>query len=492
MPTADWSMIGPVLAVLAAALGMVALDLFPRRPWHRSAVEWTAYLGLIAAIALLHGAGEPRVGFGGALIADPLSRFMSLAILLATALAVPASLPAIAARGLLMAEYLALLLLSAAGMMLLVMSHDLITMFLSVEVLSLALYVLCGIARKDARSNESAMKYFVLGAFATGFLLYGMALVYGAAGTVFLSGMSDGIGGTEGSVLAVAGVSLIVAGFAFKLGAAPFHMWVPDVYEGAPTPVTAFMSVAVKAAGLGALARLLVGGMALQADAWGPLAVFLAALTMVVGNLGALTQASVKRMLAYSSIAHSGYALIGVASAASPEATYAVAGISAALFYAAAYLVMTLGAFVFLMFAGRPGQEAETYDHLAGLARRRPWAAALMTVLMVSLAGIPPTAGFIGKFVLFKAAVEAGQVGLAVIGVITSAVGVYYYLRVVVVMYMHEPEEVPGRKVEPEAPPFDPNLGWVVAIGAALTLLLGVYPTIFLNFSRAAASTLLP
>jgi NADH-quinone oxidoreductase subunit N len=368
-------------------------------------------------------------------------------------------------------------------------------MFLSVEILSLALYVLCGITRTDPRSNESAMKYFVLGSFASGFLLYGMALIYGATGTVFLEGMAAKLG-TATSATALAGVGLLVAGFAFKVGAAPFHMWVPDVYEGAPTPVTAFMSVAVKAAGFGALVRILLGGLPAQAEEWGPLVGALAALTMIVGNLGALTQTSVKRMLAYSSVAHTGYALIGLAAAGAPAGRGAPEGPAAALFYVGVYTVMTLGAFLFLMFAGRPatpaspGRDAETYDDLNGLARRRPWAAAFMTILMVSLAGVPPTAGFFGKFTLFKSAVDADCAGLAVLGVIMSVVSAAYYLRVVVAMYMkdapHETEEEAAAEPKP-----DPSAGLAVGVSAFLTLAFGLAPGWILETARAAADFLL-
>jgi NADH-quinone oxidoreductase subunit N len=484
MSGAEWSMAAPVLALLGAALAVVTYDLFAPPAWGRGAIEALTYLGLIAAIPLLFLRGS-GVGFGGAIIADDLSRFISLAVVVATVLTAVVSWDSLGAKRAPMAEFAALLLTAAAGMMLLVMSYDLITMFLSVEILSLALYVLCGITRADGRSNESAMKYFILGAFATGFLLYGMALIYGSAGTVFFEAMGAKLHMAP-PALVLAGLGLLVAGFAFKIGAAPFHMWVPDVYEGAPTPVTAFMSVAVKAAGFGALVRLVLDGMPGQSAAWLPLVWGLAALTMIVGNLGALTQTSVKRMLAYSSIAHTGYALIGLA-AAQPGLPD---GPAASIFYTAVYTVMTLGAFVFLMFAGRPGREAETYDDLAGLGRRRPWAAAFMTVLMVSLAGIPPTAGFFGKFMLFKASVDAGQVGLAILGVVTSVVSVAYYLRVVVAMYMKEGphgEEASGEG----APAYDATTGLAVGVSALLTLALGLFPGWALDFSRSAVERLL-
>jgi NADH-quinone oxidoreductase subunit N len=495
MTAVEWGAAAPVLALLGAAFACVACDLFFPRSRERGAPELITYAGLVAAMLFSWGL-QGGVAFGGSLVADGLARFVTMAVLVATMLAAVASADALSARRILLPEYFALLLSAAAGMILLAMSQDLITMFLSVEILSLALYVLCGITRQDPRSNESAMKYFVLGSFATGFLLYGMTLIYAASGSVFLETMALRLPGISTS-LTLAGIGLLIAGFAFKIGAAPFHMWVPDVYEGAPTPVTAFMSVAVKTAAIGALVRLLVAGLPGQEEGWGPLIGGIAALTMIVGNLGALAQRSVKRMLAWSSVAHSGYALIGLAVAAGPaDGRIAGEGPAAALFYAAAYTVMTIGAFLFLMFAGRaptavsPGREAETYDDLNGLARRRPWSAALMTLLMVSLAGIPPTAGFFGKFTLFRAAVNEGYGLLAVLAVLTSVVSAVYYLRVVVSMYMKEPPASPERAEETADRP-DLSAGLAVAVSAVLTLYLGLMPGPVLEWARSAVDSLL-
>jgi len=495
MTAGDWGAAAPILALLGAAFLAVACDLFYPRSRERGATELIVYGGLIAAM-ILSWTLKGGVAFNGALVADNLSRFVTMAVLVATMLAAIASADALGARRVLLPEFYALLLSAAAGMILLAMSHDLITMFLSVEILSLALYVLCGITRTDPRANESAMKYFVLGAFATGFLLYGMTLLYGASGSVFLEGMALKLAGPP-SGMVLAGIGLLLAGFAFKIGAAPFHMWVPDVYEGAPTPVTAFMSVAVKTAALGALARLLVSGLPGQEEGWGPLIGGIAALTMIVGNLGALAQKSVKRMLAWSSVAHAGYALIGLAVAAggSDGRIASADGPAATLFYAAAYTVMTLGAFLFLMFAGKgptaasPGREAETFDDLNGLAQRRPWAAAMMTALVVSLAGIPPTAGFFGKFMLFRAAVEADQAILAILAVVTTVISAGYYLRVIVAMYM---KDAPSG-VDSEEGPGKPDLsaGLAVAVSAALTIYLGLMPGSVLDWAREAITALL-
>ncbi len=485
----------PVLAVLGAAVAALGIGISSSRRGVRDAVEWAAYFGLLGAILLVHFAApaDSATAFNGALVGDKLSRFVSLAILIAAALTVLVSIDPVAARGVLVPEYVALLLTCTAGLLLLVMAGDLITLFLAVEILSIALYVLCGICREDPRSNEAGMKYFVLGAFATGFLLYGMALLYGATGTVQLDQLGARLAAGDLKPLGLAGIVLLVVGFAFKIGAAPFHMWVPDVYEGAPTAVTGFMSVAVKAAGVGALARILVSGLPNSSGVWSDILWVLAALTVVVGNLGALTQVSVKRMLAYSSIAHTGYALIGFAVFPGSPGDPAADGPAAAIFYTFAYTVMTVGAFMFLGYAGRPAsgdkpaREAETFDDLAGLARRRPVAAALMTVFMISLAGLPPTAGFFGKFLLLKSAVDAGHLSLAILVIVTSLVSVAYYLRVVVAMYMKEPPE--GQAAEaPERPDF--NVGMAVVIAAVLTLALGLYPVYYLNFSRQAVEML--
>lgn len=497
MTRAELILGSPVLTVLAAAALALTVGVAFRRNWTRDAVEWIAYLGVIGAIVLVHygGSVESVTGFQGTITADRLSRFISLAVLIATALTVLVAIDPLAAKGVPIPEFVALLLTSAAGMLILVMAADLITAFLGIEILSIALYVLCGITRTDPRSNESAMKYFVLGAFATGFLLYGMALLYASTGTVYFASMR-----LPPEPITIAGICLLVAGFAFKIGAFPFHMWVPDVYEGAPTAVTGFMSVAVKAAAFGAMARIFMTALGTAAVDWSHLMAGLAVMTLVVGNLGALTQKSVKRMLAYSSIAHTGYALLGLAVAVPAGGDRMISpGPAASIFYVFVYTLMTIGAFIFLIYAGRPatggqpGKEAETLDDLAGLAKRRPWAAAFMTVFMVSLSGLPPTAGFFGKFLLFKSCVDAGRPELALVGVVMSIVSVVYYLKVVVAMHMQEPAESPeaaARATEsPERPDF--NVGMAAFIAAALTLALGLYPTYYLRFSQQAIEALL-
>jgi len=492
----NWQAILPALLVLGSAMAVLALELVYRRESVRARLDWVAYAGIAAAFFFvlrdIREGAAPEKAFGYSVVTDHLSLFVAIAVLAAAALAILQAPDYLKARGVYRAEYYALVLLSAVGMMLLAQANELITMFLCVELLSLSIYVLTGITRRDPRSNEAAVKYFVQGAFATGFLLYGMALVYGATGQVHLHEIGRVLRMHAAlPPLAVAGVGLMIAGFAFKVGAVPFHAWVPDVYEGAPTIVTSFMSVAVKAAGVGALVRILMGPFGGDMEAWSGLLWGIAALTIVVGNLGAIAQRSVKRMLAFSSVAHTGYALVGLAAApGNREAA------SSSLFYVFVYTFMTLGAFAFVAWAGRPpspahphGRDAEDISDFAGLARTRPWAAAMMTILMVSLAGIPPTAGFLGKFLLFKGAIDGGYLWLAVVGIAGSLVSLWYYLRVVVTMYVHEPEAqtteaTSGTQVS------DFNIWLAVVLCAALTLFFGVRPGDYIDIARMAVEHL--
>jgi NADH-quinone oxidoreductase subunit N len=374
-------------------------------------------------------------------------------------------------------------------MMVLVQALELITFFIALEVLSLALYALSGLMRRDPRSNEAAIKYFVMGAFASGFVLYGLALLYGATGSISIPqiGAQIAAGAAAPRALVTTGIVLFAIGLAFKVGVVPFHQWVPDVYEGAPTSVTAFMSVAVKAAGFGALLRLLLTAGRPEAGTWGTLLWALAILTMVGGNLLAIGQTSVKRMLAYSSIAHTGYVLAGVTALRAPGGSTAhlqEAG-AAAMYYLFVYTFMTLGSFAFLVYAGRGDRDAEEIGDFAGLAKRKPWAALAMTVFMVALAGIPPTAGFFGKFLLFKAMMAAQEYTLVIVGVLSSAVSLYYYLRVVVYMYMKPEGEGAA------APRLGFNAALVVFACALFTLALGLVPAKYLSLSYQSIHALL-
>ncbi len=365
---------------------------------------------------------------------DALSSFAMGLIGLAALLSVWMSITYLPALRINHGEYYALLLLATAGMFVMVSVVDVIALYLGLELTSLPLYALAGFNRRKIRSNESALKYFLLGTFSSAILLYGLALLYGATGHTDFAGISRGFSGGGG--LALAGLALVIAGLAFKIAAVPFHQWAPDVYEGAPTSVTAFMAVAVKIAAFVVLLRFLVLALPELGDRVGILLAVLSGLTMLVGNLMAVIQSNVKRMLAYSAVGHTGYILVGFA-VASPEAWTAV------LFYLFVYLFMTLGVFCSVIALAQGGQEWESIDDFSGLARKRPALAAAMSLFLLSLAGIPGTAGFMAKFHLFVAAVNADQIVLVLIGVATSAVSVFYYLRLPVAMYMREPRRAP-------------------------------------------------
>jgi NADH-quinone oxidoreductase subunit N len=358
-------------------------------------------------------------------------------------------------------EYYALIMLSASGMMLMVAAVDLIAVFLGLELMSIPIYVLAGFDRRKLRSNESALKYFLIGSFASAILLYGMALLYGVSGSTSFEAIR--VGFDAGNPMALVGLGLVAVGFSFKISMVPFHQWTPDVYEGAPSAVTAFMSVTVKVAAFAALIRLL-------AMAFGPLdesleRVFwvLAALTIFVGNVMAVIQENVKRMLAYSSIAHAGYLMIGLV-------TGTLQGYSAMVFYLIAYTFMNLGAFGVVVALANRGNDCERIASFAGLARTRPTLAALMTLFMLSLAGIPGTAGFMGKFRIFMAAVDAGELWLLIIGVLMSVVSVYYYLRIPVLMYMRDPGDEPHRME------ISSGEGAVLVFCALAVITLGLFP----------------
>ncbi len=362
-------------------------------------------------------------------------------------------------------EYYALLLFACSGMSLMASSGDLILTFLGIEILSIATYILAGFKRTDARSNESSLKYFLLGSFATAILLYGIALIYGGTGTTNYLSIRE-LASLEGGVQSTTliGMGLLLVGFGFKVALVPFHSWVPDVYEGAPTPVTAFMAVGPKAAGFAALIRILVQVLPNMAQDWSTILWILAILTMTLGNVVAVLQTNIKRMLAYSAIAHAGYILVGIV----PNSDM---GFSAVLFYLVIYTVMNLVAFSIVLSFSRKGDLRVNLDDYAGLGHRAPFAAAALSMALVSLAGIPLTGGFMGKFYLFSAAVQKGFIGLAIIGVLNSVVSVFYYFRVMVYMYMREPGE---GAAEPEP------IGWpvqaLVGIGVVLILFLGIHP----------------
>jgi NADH-quinone oxidoreductase subunit N len=432
---------------------------------------WTAIVGLaISLVATAVLIGQHTSAFNGTFALDGYALFFDLLTIGVGILVVLMSMNYLDETGIPPGEYYALLLFALAGMIVMASGTDLVVIFLGLEVMSISVYILAGAWRTQRRSNEAAMKYFLLGAFATGFLLYGIALLYGATGSTRLDVIAEKVGAAD-HTLVLAGVAMLLVAFGFKVAAVPFHMWTPDVYEGAPTSVTALMAVAVKTAGFAAFVRVFLHAFAgLQAD-WSMLLWVLAVATMTVGNVLALAQRNMKRMLAYSSIAHAGYLLVALTAGGAN-------GGAAALFYLLVYAFMNLGAFGVVIALGRRGEPNENLDDYAGLGFRAPLLGATMTLFMLSLTGIPPLAGFAGKVYIFTAAVSQGYVALAVIGVVNSAISAGYYVRVLVTMYM-----TPGAPEVARAPS-RPYLFTSIVFAAVMTVLVGVFPAIWLQIAR--------
>ncbi len=423
--------------------------------------------------------------FDRMLVADKFSLFLTMVFLAGTLLTALLATDFLREHDSLYGEFYGLLLLTTSGMMILAMAADLVTVFLGIETMSVGAYVLTGAFRRHRRATEAAMKYFLTGAFATGFLLYGIALVYGTTGTTQLAAIAK-VASVNTPPLFLIGQFMLIVALGFKVAAVPFHMWAPDAYEGAPTPVTGYMAAAIKAAGMAAILRVFYVGLGGDVLPYGPLGwatilSILSVITMTVGNIAALRQENIKRMLAYSSIAHAGYILIGVV-AAGLTPTSGVAR-SAVLFYLLAYTFTTIGAFGVVAWIGRRGDERQMVDDWAGLATRHPAAALAMTVFLLSLGGIPPTGGFFGKFYVFRAAMEAdGLLWLVIAGVLNSVVSVYYYLRVVMAMYFRDPAREPR-------PLASAPMTAALAICAVAVLLMGLLPGSWLGL--ATSSTLI-
>lgn len=465
----------PAGEVLLTALTVLVLDLFLKEG-EKGFLAWISAVGLGLASALAFVLWGSREGsFQNTLVLDSFSLFFTQLFLGSALLAVLCSAGYLRQTSIHQGEYYGLILFSAFGMILMAAANDLIVFFLGLETMSIAVYVLTGMWRERSRASEAAMKYFIIGAFATGFLLYGVALIFGATGTTALSGIAEYLSRPleRWPIMLLAGVFLFLVGLAFKVAAFPFHFWVPDVYEGAPTPVAGFMAVAVKAAAFAGWTRIVLHHMAPLDSEWATLLWAVAILTMTVGNLLAIAQTSVKRMLAYSSIAHAGYLLIGVV--AGDEV-----GSAAILFYFLAYAPMTFGAFAVVIALKEGERDNETYDSFAGLGWKRPFLGLAMSLFMLSLAGFPPLGGFAGKFYLFRSAVVAGYTELAVIGALNSVLSVIYYLRVMVKMYMEE-GGVEGQPLS--AAPF---LYLAIAVAAVATVYLGLLPAAPLDLSRLA------
>jgi NADH-quinone oxidoreductase subunit N len=416
----------------------------------------------------------PTAVLGEMVAADRFAVFFRLVLLGVAGLSILLSSHYLERAGEFRGEYYPLLLFATAGMTLIAASADLIMVFLALEILSLSLYLLTGFSFRRLASAEAAMKYFLLGAFSTAFFLFGVALAYGATGTTNLAAIANELGAEVGpQALALGAAGLLAVGFGFKVAAVPFHMWTPDAYQGAPTCVTAFMSAGTKVAAFAAFLRVFDVALNPLIWDWRPMVWVVAAVTMVVGSILAIAQTDVKRMLAYSSIAHAGFILVGVAAGTE--------GIEGAMFYLVAYAAMILGAFGVVMLVSVRGEGHLSLGSYAGLARRSPMLAAGLALFLLSLAGIPPTAGFIAKVAVFTAAVQAGYWPLVLIGVIASVIAAFFYIRVIVLMYMQDPAEAPEIERSPLA-------GTAVAIPAALTLILGVAPGLLFDVLRDASS----
>jgi NADH-quinone oxidoreductase subunit N len=465
----------PAGQILVTALVVMLLDLFLKEH-EKGLLAWISLLGLgLCAGETVFLWGSQESAFRESLYLDNFALLCTLIFLGAAVLTILASIQYVRTARIHEGEFYSMVLFATFGMMLMAAANDLMVFFLALETMSLAVYVLTGIERNSSRSAEAAMKYFLTGAFATGFLLYGIALIYGATGSTNLNQISAFlvVPAADWPYYLVGGALLLLAGFAFKIGAVPFHFWIPDVYEGAPTPIAGLMSVGVKAAAFAAWARILLHKLSpLDADWIFPVAV-LAVATMTLGNLLAMAQSSVKRMLAYSSIAHAGYLLIGIAVGEEW-------GGMPLLFYLLTYAAMTSGAFAVLAALSDGAVIRENYSDFAGLGFRRPFLALAMTLFMLSLAGFPPLAGFTGKFYIFRSAVLSGNTPLAIIGVLNSLLSVAYYLRVVVAMYMQEG----GVPVKPFLQ--SPYLYISVGLAVAATLYLGILPARTLEWSRLA------
>ena len=472
----DFYYIRPELVLTGGAMLLLMVAVVaPRRDL---LLLWTALLTVAATLAVLVPLAGLDVTAAGELLAiDGFAVFFKVIVLLSAALTLLMSAPYLRVEGIKVGEYYFLILCAALGMMFMASGVDLITLFIGLETMAVSFYVLVGFLKPNPRSNEAAVKYFLLGGFSLGILLYGMSLLYGATGTTSLEGIAAALRGQDTSLVLGLAVILVGAGMGFKIAAVPFHMWAPDVYEGAPTPVTAFLSVGSKAASFAMLLRIFVVGLPSLGDEWALLFVVLAVVTMTVGNIAALTQSNLKRMLAYSSIAHVGYLLIGVV-------VRTERGVAAMLVYLGVYLFMQLGAFAVVAAMRRSDVIGDELKDLNGLSQRSPMVAVAMLFFMLSLGGIPPTAGFMGKVWLFGAAIDEGFIWLAVIAVANSALSIYYYVRVVVFMFINQEE--------PVGSPIVIGPAMKLALGVALvgTVVFGVYPQFLFEQAEAAAQTL--
>jgi NADH-quinone oxidoreductase subunit N len=468
----------PELILIAAGTLLMVLEAVLSRRWQRSFGHISIVALTASAAASVCAYEHPGAAFSAMLMVDGFATFFRILVLAVAILTVLSSYRYLTREGAETGEYHALLLYSVVGQSIMVTANELIMIFIGLEISSIASYVLAGYLRDDKRANEAALKYFLLGSFATAFFLYGIAIIYGIAGSTNLAAIrgliATGQGSPAPSLLGVS-AALMFVGLGFKVSGAPFQIWAPDVYQGAPAPISAFLSAGPKAAAFAVFLRIFMTAFEPIAPGWEPLVWISALLSMTIGNFAALTQSNIKRMLAYSSIAHAGYVLVALTARSRP-------GIAAAMFYLAAYALMNIGAFAAVVHLSGKGERFQSIEDFAGLGERQPVTAALLAVFLLSLIGVPLTGGFFGKFYIFKAALESHLVWLTVLGLLNSAVAAYYYLRILVMMYMHEPSEAVQA-----AEPLPAGLGAALVLPAIGTLLLGIFPTALLEFAGRSA-----
>jgi NADH-quinone oxidoreductase subunit N len=472
----DFAAVYPVLPELVLAAGAMMLLMMGAWRGDQSTAALSGFavmLLILAGVLILLMPTDKTVAFGGSFVVDGFSRYLKLLVLVGSIGVVLLSVEFLRDLQRRKFEYPILILLATTGMLMLISAADLIALYLGFELMSLSLYVMAAIDRDNARSTEAGLKYFVLGALSSGMLLYGASLIYGFTGTVSFVGIAQAVG--DGGLGLLFGLAFLFAGLCFKVSAVPFHMWTPDVYQGAPTPVTAFFAAAPKVAGIAIFMRVSIAAFPGIAPQWQQIIVFVSIASMALGSFAAIGQRNIKRLMAYSSIAHMGFALVGLAAGTSD-------GIQGVLVYMAIYVAMTLGTFACIISMRRHGKPVEDISDLAGLARTKPVMAFFFAMLMFSMAGVPPLAGFFAKFYVFLAAIQAGLFTLAVLGVISSVVGAYYYLMIVKTMYFDEPAEA-----------FDPmagELGTVLGVSGLVVLLFSLYPGLLVDAAGVAAKSL--
>ena len=474
MESVNFATILPELILAAGAMALLMLGVFLRKEQGEFVLGLAILVIIVAGVFVAMGQGT-ETAFQGSFIVDSFARVMKLLTLTGAAAALLMSIDYWRGHGQLKFEFPVLVLLATTGMMMMISANDLISLYVGLELQSLALYVIAAFDRDSAKSSEAGLKYFVLGALSSGMLLYGASLIYGFTGSTSFATIAEAVQPSGNNLGLIFGLVFLMAGFAFKISAVPFHMWTPDVYEGAPTPVTAFFAAAPKLAAMALTVRALITAFPAVTVQWQQIVVFLSIASMALGSFAAIGQTNIKRLMAYSSIGHMGYALVGLA-AGSAE------GVQGVIIYLAIYLAMTLGTFACILAMRRGGRMVEDIDQLSGLSRTSPTMAFLLAMLLFSLAGIPPLAGFFAKFYVFLAAIHSGLYVLAVIGVLLSVVGAYYYLRIVKIMYF----DAPAERFEP----MDAPLAAVLGVSGLFTLLYFVYPAPLVAVAEAAARSL--